>query len=107
MLYDLGAKNVAMAKDGQEALEAVRKGGIDVVISGITMRHINGIELHRILRCEQSTSDIPFVMVKFADDSSELVEEAASTGATLTKVPLDLELLNRKLAEALPRPTGR
>lgn len=54
---------VVVAVDGVNALEILRAGGIDLVVSDIEMPRMNGFELVASLRAEQQFQDLPVVLV--------------------------------------------
>ena len=56
-----GLYNVVCARDGIEALEAMHKGGIDMVVADIMMPHMDGYELLEMLRSEGYST--PFLML--------------------------------------------
>jgi len=77
------------AYSGSEALDKVRKGHFDCVLTDIKMPQMNGVELYRAIKNIQ-----PELPVVFMTAYSELVKEWLEEGAiaTLTK-PLDINLL--------------
>lgn len=67
------------AADGKEALERIRAGGIDIVLTDIRMPVMNGLELIRAARAE--FEDIGFLVLSCLDDYS-FVREAMKLGAS-------------------------
>jgi DNA-binding NarL/FixJ family response regulator len=70
---------VGLARDGRELIEIARRVRPDVVVTDITMPHLNGIDAVRILRKEFSS-----VKVLFLSMHAEhlLVQEAFQAGAS-------------------------
>src|SRR5207237_5273281 len=62
---------VLTALDGEPALEEVRAGNPDVVISDILMPGLDGYELCRRLRADPSTTLLPVILVTSLDPSGE------------------------------------
>ena len=77
------------AYSGSEALDKVKKGRFDCVLTDIKMPQMNGVELYRAIKNIQ-----PELPVVFMTAYSELVKEGLQEGAiaTLNK-PLDINLL--------------
>jgi signal transduction histidine kinase/DNA-binding response OmpR family regulator len=67
--------DVIAVGDGEAALEAARKGGIDLVLTDVMMPRLDGIGLARELRAESATRDLPIVML-----SARAGEEARIEG---------------------------
>jgi chemosensory pili system protein ChpA (sensor histidine kinase/response regulator) len=62
MLKDLGWQPVE-AKDGAEALEAIRTGRPDAVLADVEMPRMDGYGLLAALRAQPETADLPVVML--------------------------------------------
>ena len=88
-VFKLEGYEAEIAYSGPEALDMVKNGHFDCVLSDIRMPEMNGIELCRAIKALQ-----PELPVVFMTAYSELVNEALKEGAlaTLTK-PLDINLL--------------
>jgi signal transduction histidine kinase len=69
---------VETARDGHEAMEAVRRGGIDGLILDIGMPEIDGVEVLR--RVRETPSTIPVVMIT-AESAQERALSAMKAGA--------------------------
>jgi AmiR/NasT family two-component response regulator len=81
----LGGEVVATARDGGQALEAIRSLQPDVALLDVQMRPVGGLEAARRIRDE---CPVPVIMLT-AYESPALVEEAseAGAGAYVTKPP--------------------
>ena len=92
-----GLVELQFAHSGQEALQHLRDGGLDVVLvlSDINMPGMTGIELLQAIK--EEFPDLRVLMVTAYDDAA-LQEEAFSHGAEgyLTK-PLDFSELKREV----------
>lgn len=73
-----GHYTVEQAGDGAEALDLVRAGAPDIVISDWNMPQMNGIELLENLRAEGNA--VPFGFVT-SEGSADMRKRAADTGA--------------------------
>jgi len=54
---------VVEARDGEEALDAVRRGGVSAVITDLQMPHMNGLELCLAMREDPRTAEIPALLL--------------------------------------------
>lgn len=102
----LGINEIAQARNGADAMHAIRTGKPDMVFSDWDMDPVDGIELVRWVRHDPESPDIylPFVMLT-AYSEKERVVQARDQGVTdfLTKpvVPRDLYL---RLVQLVDRP---
>src|SRR5207253_2627632 len=62
---------VMTALDGEAALEEVRAGNLDLVISDILMPGLDGYELCQRLRADPATTLLPVILVTSLDPSGE------------------------------------
>ncbi len=103
LLKELGYTNVDEAEDGQIALNKLKAGSFDFVISDINMPNMNGFDLIRAMRAEPALAKVP-VLVVSAEARKEDIVTAAQAGATgyivkpFTKVTLE-EKLGKILAK--------
>ncbi|MDX1660741.1 MAG: response regulator [Gemmatimonadota bacterium] len=67
---------VIEASDGREALERVRSGAVDVVVSDVVLSRMDGRELCRAIKDDPATSHVPVLLI-----SGQEAVSAASTDA--------------------------
>jgi len=72
--------HVLSASSGPEALDVVRRGGVDLVLLDIMMPGMTGLDVLRTLRATRSPAALPVVMVTAKTESEDVVE-ALSLGA--------------------------
>ena len=94
---------VAVATDGLEALAAIRREHVDLVVSDVDMPRLDGFELTRRIKADPKTRDLPVVLVT-ALDSPEQQERGLDAGADayLLKRTFD----QRVLLETIQRLVG-
>ncbi len=80
LLKELGFTNVEEAEDGIVALQKLRAGGFDFVVSDWNMPNMTGIELLKALRADPGLKHLPLLMVT-AEAKKENIIEAAHAGA--------------------------
>ena len=87
---------VDVAVDGQAALEMIRKGKYDLVVTDVEMPRRNGFELTATLRSDPATRKIPVVIVTSrADDAERRKGVEAGAQAYITKGTFDQNELVR------------
>jgi CheY-like chemotaxis protein len=65
--------NITQASDGKEALEKVRNGNFDLVLTDVRMPNMDGLEFVYAVRNELKRADIPIIIIstKGAEDDIE------------------------------------
>jgi serine phosphatase RsbU (regulator of sigma subunit) len=61
---------LSVARDGEEALRSVEKSAIDLVLLDIVMPGIDGYEVCRRLRAQESTRELPIMFLSSLEDVS-------------------------------------
>jgi len=94
-LQAVGVKDVAEAADGQEAIALFAPGKFDLVLTDWNMPGMNGLELLKAIRAQDTT--IPVIMVTTEAEKSRILE-AIQAGVTdyLVK-PFQPDALREKL----------
>jgi two-component system chemotaxis response regulator CheY len=98
LLKEMGYNNCDEAEDGNDALNKLRATRFDFVVSDINMPNMNGFELLKAIRAEESLKHIPVLMVT-AEAKKEDIVLAAQSGANgyivkpFTKATLEEKLL--------------
>lgn len=80
LLKELGFTNVDEAEDGVVALQKLKGGGFEFVVSDWNMPNMTGIELLRAIRADATLKHLPVMMVT-AEAKKENIIEAAQAGA--------------------------
>lgn len=81
LLKELGYTNVDEAEDGVVALQKLRGGNFQFVVSDWNMPNMTGIELLRAIRADATLKHLPVLMVT-AEAKKENIIEAAQAGAS-------------------------
>jgi len=81
LLKELGYTNVDEAEDGVVALQKLRGGGFQFVVSDWNMPNMTGIELLKTIRADAALKHLPVLMVT-AEAKKENIIEAAQSGAS-------------------------
>lgn len=80
LLKELGFTNVDEAEDGVVALQKLKGGNFEFVVSDWNMPNMTGIELLRAIRADATLKHLPVMMVT-AEAKKENIIEAAQAGA--------------------------
>ncbi|MBM7333791.1 MAG: chemotaxis response regulator CheY [Alcanivorax sp.] len=80
LLKELGFTNVDEAEDGQEALTKLKGGGFDFVVSDWNMPNLDGLEMLKQIRADESMKSMPVLMVT-AEAKKDNIVAAAQAGA--------------------------
>lgn len=80
LLKELGFTNVDEAEDGQDALNKLRAGGFEFVVSDWNMPNLDGLEMLKEIRQDDTLKDLPVLMVT-AEAKKENIIAAAQAGA--------------------------
>jgi two-component system chemotaxis response regulator CheY len=80
LLKEIGCNNVEEAEDGAVALNLLRSGKFDFVVSDINMPNMTGFELLKAIKTSDSLKHIPVLMVT-AEARKEDILLAAQIGA--------------------------
>ncbi|AXY42156.1 MULTISPECIES: chemotaxis response regulator CheY [Halomonas] len=81
LLKELGFTNVEEAEDGQDALNKLRAGGFQFVVSDWNMPNLDGLEMLKQIRADAALKELPVLMVT-AEAKKENIIAAAQAGAS-------------------------
>jgi len=80
LLKEIGYNNAEEAEDGVEALSMLKQAKYDFVVSDINMPNMNGFELLKAIKSDDTLKHLPVLMVT-AEARKEDIVLAAQTGA--------------------------
>ena len=97
LLTDLGYTNADEAEDGAIALQKLKAGGFDFVVSDWNMPNMDGLQLLQAIRADATLKHLPVLMIT-AEAKKENIIAAAQSGAHGYIVkPFTAATLNEKL----------
>jgi two-component system, chemotaxis family, chemotaxis protein CheY len=103
LLKEIGYGNADEAEDGVVAMQKLKAGGFDFVVSDINMPNMNGFELLKSIRAEPGLKELPVLMVT-AEAKKEDIMTAAQAGASGYIVkPFTKATLEEKLGKILEK----
>jgi two-component system chemotaxis response regulator CheY len=81
LLKELGYTNVDEAEDGVVALQKLKGGNFQFVVTDWNMPNMTGIELLKAIRADDTLKHLPVMMIT-AEAKKENIIEAAQSGAS-------------------------
>ena len=103
LLKELGFTNVEEAEDGAVALDKLRAGKFDFVVSDWNMPNMDGLTLLQSVRADPNLKGLPFLMIT-AEAKKENIIAAAQAGASGYIVkPFTAGTLQEKLEKILDK----
>jgi len=97
LLRELGYLETDEAEDGEIALQKLRSGGFDFVITDIRMPRMNGIELLRAIRADAALKKIPVLVVSGEAVKEDLVAAAQAGANSFLMKPFTRKALEQTL----------
>jgi two-component system chemotaxis response regulator CheY len=101
LLKELGFGNVDEAEDGAVALEKLKGGGFDFVISDWNMPNMTGIELLRAVRADPALAGLPVLMITAEAKKENIIEAAQARASGYIVKPFTAAVLDEKLNKIL------
>ncbi len=100
-LNDLGYTDVTEAEDGATALQILKQGNIDFLVTDWNMPGMAGIELLKAARADPSLANLRVLMVTAEDKRQQIVEAIhAGVNGYLVK-PFTAEALKERIDQVL------
>jgi two-component system chemotaxis response regulator CheY len=101
LLKQLGFSNIDEATDGSAALQKLRSGKYNLVISDWNMEPMTGLQLLKEVRADEKLQHLPFIMVT-AESKTENVVAAKQAGVNNYIVkPFNAATLKQKLTAVI------
>ncbi|MHD0644700.1 chemotaxis response regulator CheY [Pseudomonas aeruginosa] len=103
LLVDNGFSDIEEAENGQDALDKLRAGKYDFVLTDWNMPVMTGLELLKEIRKDPALKHLPVLMVT-AEAQKEQIIEAAKSGADGYVVkPFTAQILQEKLQKVFEK----
>ncbi len=93
ILVDEGRFDVVTALSGDEALSALEKESVDLILLDVLMPDVNGFDLCRTLKQDERYKGIPVVFVTAKEGGDSLLEGLESGGAMYVGKPISVHKL--------------
>lgn len=93
--------DIELAKNGEEALEIIRRDAPDIVITDMMMPVMDGIKLCAAIKQDIGTSHIPVIMLSAKTDSKDELEALKAGADDFIAKPFSMTILTTKLTNLL------
>lgn len=103
LLKEMGCNNADEAEDGAVALSMLKTQKYDFVVSDINMPNMNGFELLKAVKAEDSLKHIPVLMVTAEARKEDIVLAAQSGAAGYIVKPFTKATLEEKVQKILQK----
>jgi two-component system chemotaxis response regulator CheY len=103
LLKEMGCNNAEEAEDGAVALNMLKSSKFDFVVTDINMPNMNGFDLLKSLKAEESLKHIPVLMVTAEARKEDIVLAAQSGAAGYIVKPFTKATLEDKVQKILQK----
>ncbi len=103
LLKEMGCNNADEAEDGVVALAMMKAQKFDFVVSDINMPNMNGFELLKAIKAEDTLKHIPVLMVTAEARKEDIVMAAQSGAAGYIVKPFTKATLEEKVQKILQK----
>jgi two-component system chemotaxis response regulator CheY len=103
LLKEMGCNNVEEADDGQVALNMLKTAKFDFVVSDINMPNMNGFDLLKAIKADETLKHIPVLMVTAEARKDDIVLAAQSGAAGYIVKPFTKATLEEKVQKILQK----
>jgi len=102
LLREMGLDDVAEAASGAAALDLLRAGGVDAVISDIEMPTLGGFELLSAIKKDEQLRHVPVLLVSAEARKDEILRCVQAGAAAYLVKPFTRATLEDKLRFVVP-----
>jgi two-component system chemotaxis response regulator CheY len=106
LLKEIGFVNAEEAEDGQVALNMLKATKFDFVVSDINMPNMNGFELLKNMRADESLKGIPVLMVTAEAKKEDIVAAAQGGASGYIVKPFTKATLEEKVQKIMQKATA-
>jgi two-component system chemotaxis response regulator CheY len=103
LLKEMGCNNVDEAEDGAVAINMLKNSRFDFVVSDINMPNMNGFDLLRAVKSDDTLKHIPVLMVTAEARKEDIVMAAQSGAAGYIVKPFTKATLEEKVQKILQK----
>lgn len=96
IVNDMGYRTV-LAENGLQALECIKEGLPNLVLTDISMPEMDGYELCRVLKANVETRDIPIIFISAFDATKDIVKGFGIGGGDYITKPFIPELVRARV----------
>ena len=103
LLKEMGCNDVTESEDGAAALQLLKVQRFDFVVTDINMPNMNGFELLKAIKAEETLRHLPVLMVTAEARKEDIVLAAQSGAAGYIVKPFSKATLEEKVQRILQK----
>ncbi len=103
LLKEMGCHDVTEAEDGAAALQLLKAQRFDFVVSDINMPNMNGFELLKAIKADETLRHLPVLMVTAEARKEDILLAAQSGAAGYIVKPFSKATLEEKVQRILQK----
>jgi two-component system chemotaxis response regulator CheY len=103
LLKEIGYNNAEEAEDGAAALQVLKGGKFDFVVSDINMPNMTGFQLLTAIKADASLKHLPVLMVTAEARKEDIVQAAQSGAAGYIVKPFTKATLEEKVQKIMQK----
>jgi two-component system, chemotaxis family, chemotaxis protein CheY len=103
LLKEMGCNNADEAEDGSIALQMLKAGNYDFVVSDINMPNMNGFDLLKAIKADDNLKRLPVLMVTAEARKEDIVLAAQNGAAGYIVKPFTKATLEEKVQKILQK----
>jgi signal transduction histidine kinase len=88
---------ISVAADGEQALTAIRAGGVDLVLLDLEMPKLDGFGVLEALRADEATKRLPVIVITGREDVVAIDRAFAMGASSFVVKPINWRLLNYQI----------
>ena len=97
ILKQLGYENIEEAEDGAQAFNKLQSGGADFIVTDWNMPNMNGLELLKAVRADESLKEVPVLMVTAEAEKENIIAAVEAGVSNYIVKPFTAETLKEKI----------
>ena len=103
LLKEMGCNNVEEAEDGAVALNMLKSGRFDFVVSDINMPNMTGFDLLKAIKADEGLRHLPVLMVTAEARKEDILLAAQSGAAGYIVKPFTKATLEEKVTKIMQK----
>ncbi|MDH4190738.1 MAG: chemotaxis response regulator CheY [Betaproteobacteria bacterium] len=103
LLKEIGYANADEAEDGASALQMLKSGGFNFVVSDINMPNMNGFELLKSIRGDEQLKSLPVLMVTAEAKKDDIINAAQGGASGYIVKPFTKATLEEKVSKIIEK----
>ena len=99
--YFIKKYNIAVATNGEDAIEIAHNSDIQLIISDVMMPKMDGYEMTNLLKSDMETSHIPIILLTAKSEQGDIVTGFKSGAEAYVTKPFDPQILELQINNIL------